>query len=88
MSDTNQKVIIILAAFFLFIVLLFGWPTPYRYVVLHRSLGCGDGGCTVVVRINRVTGSTQWSDGQHGWRSEGQVGADPWAHAFDQPKKD
>ncbi len=66
MSDTNQKVIIILAAFFLFVVLLFGWPTPYRYVVLHRSLGCGDGGCTVVVRINRITGTAQWNDGR-GW---------------------
>jgi hypothetical protein len=67
MSDTNQKVVIFLATLFLFIVLFWGWPTPYRYVVLRRSIGCGDGGCTVIVRINRITGEAQWNDGQRGW---------------------
>jgi hypothetical protein len=88
MNDTNQKIIIVLAAFFLVFVLLFGWPTPYRYVVLHRSIGCGEGGCTVVVRINRITGKAQWNDGQHGWLPATEPASDPWAPAFGTPKKD
>ena len=67
MSETNQRIIIFLAAFVLLVVLLLGWPTPYRYAVLLRSMGCGgDGGCTVIVRVNRITGYTQWNDGR-GW---------------------
>ncbi|MGA8367424.1 MAG: hypothetical protein ACLQMT_12150 [Candidatus Acidiferrales bacterium] len=89
MSDTNQKVIIVLAALLLLIVLFFGWPTPYRYVVLHRSIGCGDGGCTVLVRISRITGNAQWNDGQHGWLPAATPAAtpapDPWEQLV--PKK-
>lgn len=86
MSDTNQKIIIVLSAFFLLIVLFFGWPTPYRYLVLRRSMGCGGNACTVVVRINRITGKAQWSDGLRGWRPATEPAPDPWAHTFEQPK--
>ncbi|MFZ3199649.1 MAG: hypothetical protein WA175_00715 [Candidatus Acidiferrales bacterium] len=61
MGDANQKIIIVLVALLLSIVLFFGWPTPYRYVILHRI-----DGATVLVRVNRITGNTQWNDGR-GW---------------------
>jgi hypothetical protein len=84
MSDANQKVVIVLAALVLLVVLLFGWPTPYRYVVLRRSLGCGESGCTVLVRINRITGKAQWNDGQHGWLPADEPAFDP-ARPFSSP---
>ncbi len=88
MNNSNWKILIVLATVFLFIMLFFGWPTPYRYMVLQRSMGCGGNACTVVVRINRVTGKAQWNDGQHGWLPAIEPASDPWAHTFDQPKKD
>ncbi len=62
MSDTNQKIIIAVGVLLLFVLLWFGWPTPYRYAVLHRA----DSQQTTIVRINRITGETQWNDGR-GW---------------------
>jgi hypothetical protein len=82
MSETNQKIIIVLVALFLLIVMVLGWPTPYRYVVLHR----GDSTQTVIVRINRITGKTQWNDGQHGWAPAATPAPDPWERLV--PKKD
>lgn len=62
MSETNQRILIAIGTLVLLAVLLFGWPTPYRYVVLHRA----DSQQTAIIRINRITGETQWNEGR-GW---------------------